>query len=170
MVDLRFRYALLCATTRRFALSCVTSVSRPRTGQLREQRQARRVVEDAVGREEWGVDVDRTRGDPEVVGVRAVGQRMANQAAGMAHRGSFGQQRVADGHDGRRGDRFFEPVASRLAPFGDERAVAQFADGDSGQEQLVARQRDRTFVSRVLRRARLSAALKTPVSTRTLTR
>jgi len=48
------------------------------------------------------------------------------------------QQSVTDRHDGGRSDRLLQPLATRLAPAGDECAVAEFRNGDGGEEDLVA--------------------------------
>ena len=65
-------------------------------------------------------------------------------------------------------DRLLQPLASLLAPAGDEGAVAQFGDRDGGEEDLVAGHQ--TYVRLEAGASRLLMdALKTPVSTTILT-
>ncbi len=44
--------------------------------------------------------MDRLGGDPEVVGMNGVVQRVTVEAAGVAHLGHFGDQGIADRNDG----------------------------------------------------------------------
>lgn len=96
------------------------------------------VVEDGVGGEKRGVDVDGGRCDPEVVGVDRFVKRMSSLPARVAKLRSCGQHGVADGHNRRRCDRLLEPLAALLSPAGDEGAVAKLGDGDCGEKDLLA--------------------------------
>lgn len=84
------------------------------------QRQPGSVFKDAVCGEERCPDVDCRGCDPKVVGVTPIVERMTDAAAGESQLGSWGEQLVADGHDGGGLDRFFQALAPGLAPPGDK--------------------------------------------------
>jgi hypothetical protein len=72
-----------------------------------------------------------------VVGVDRFMQRMPHLAAGVAKFGHGRQQRVADGDDRGRCDRLLQALSALDSPAGDECAVAEFGNGDGGEEELV---------------------------------
>lgn len=116
--------------------------------------EAWRVFEDAVNSEQRRRDVDRRRCDPQVIGVASIVKRVTGASADVAYLRSRGDQRVTDGNNRRRSDRLLEPLAPRCTPSCDERAVAEFADSDGCQKDLVPRHEP--YVSAELRASALT--------------
>lgn len=76
--------------------------------------------------------------DETGVRVNAICQRMAAVATCKSDFSHGRQQAIADRDHGRRLDRLLEPSATGSSPLRHERAVTQFSDRHSSEEQLVA--------------------------------
>ena len=110
-----------------------------RQGRLLVKREAGGVVEDVACGEERRVDVDCRSGDPQIVGVVSIMERMTGTSAGKSQLSSNCEQLVAEGDDRRGLNRFLEPLAPGVAPPSDECPVSEFAYGDGRQKDLITR-------------------------------
>jgi hypothetical protein len=77
------------------------------------EREPRSALEDSVGSEEGCPDVDRRGGDPEVVGVGSVAERMPRLSARESKIGGGREQPIAHRDNGGRLDRLFKALAPR---------------------------------------------------------
>jgi len=100
--------------------------------------QARRVLEDAVVRDEGDVEAKRGGGDPAVGVMVALAEGMADVLAGDAQLGVGANQVVAGVDDLGAGDSCLEMAHARATPASKKGAVAQLGDSLKRQESGAA--------------------------------
>lgn len=81
--------------------------------------------------------MEGTGGNPEIVGVNAIRERVAELSAGEPKFRNIGQQGVRNGNHRGRLDALFESTSASISPTGNQHAKAQLSNGDRSQEDLV---------------------------------
>ena len=95
-------------------------------------------IEDGVRRDQARSDVQRTRCDPQIIGVGGIGEWMPSVATSEAKLCHSRQECIAHWNHGGFCDCFLQPIATWCSPFSNQRAIAKLCNGCSSEKDLVA--------------------------------